>query len=118
VVAWQGDNVAFAECKRLKRDRLNDNQGMWLRACLDNHVTLDSFLVVEWDVASGSRAPPPAGVSPAITAAGARLRGRRTTQRRRDLAELVERSLELFDDLRCDRLGGWEVLCVLERFVA
>jgi hypothetical protein len=57
VVAWCGGMVAFAECKRLRRDRLNENQGMWLRACLDANVDLEAFVVVEWDFASGTRPP-------------------------------------------------------------
>jgi hypothetical protein len=62
VVASAGDMVAFAECKRLRRDPLNENQGRWLRACLDINVALEAFVVVEWDFESGTRPPSHAGV--------------------------------------------------------
>jgi len=48
VVAWKGDHVAFAECKRHLHDRLQPTQGYWLRAALDVGVPLASFVVVEW----------------------------------------------------------------------
>jgi hypothetical protein len=50
VVAWKADLVAFAECKRCKRDKLTDAQGLWLRSALDIDLPNEAFVVVEWDL--------------------------------------------------------------------
>jgi hypothetical protein len=48
VFAWKGEEVLFAESKRLRSDKLNDNQLNWLAAALRVGVPLSSFAVVEW----------------------------------------------------------------------
>ena len=48
VFAWRGDDVLFCECKRGKRDELQDTQLRWIDAAL--HSKLNNFLVVQWDI--------------------------------------------------------------------
>ena len=48
VFAWRGDDVLFCECKRGKRDVLQDTQLRWIDAAL--HSKLNNFLVVQWDI--------------------------------------------------------------------
>lgn len=51
VFCWRGNDVAFAESKRKRRDRLKPDQTHFLEAGLAQGVPLDSFLIVEWNVA-------------------------------------------------------------------
>ena len=52
VFAWRGDQVLFAEAKRMKKDAIRKSQLKWLEAGLQAGVPLDAFLVVEWDLMS------------------------------------------------------------------
>ena len=53
IFAWRDDSMLFVECKRRKKDRLNDNQRGWLAAGLRmqqelRHLPPASFWIVEW----------------------------------------------------------------------
>lgn len=50
VLAWKGDRLIFAETKRIKQDRINDNQRRWVAAALRYGLKPENFLVVEWDL--------------------------------------------------------------------
>ena len=52
VLAWKGDKIICAESKRLKRDKINDNQVRWLQHALRYGLTPQDFLVVEWEFGS------------------------------------------------------------------
>lgn len=49
LVAWQGEQVLFAELKRLRQDRVRPSQHRWLEAGLRIGLQAESFLLVEWD---------------------------------------------------------------------
>jgi len=50
IFAWRKDAVAFAEAKRLGRDRVRPSQVHWLASALAVGVPLRSLLVVEWSL--------------------------------------------------------------------
>jgi hypothetical protein len=52
VYAWQDDRVVFAESKWSGHDEIRDTQGKWLDAALRCNLPAESFLIVEWSVAS------------------------------------------------------------------
>jgi hypothetical protein len=51
VLCWRGDDLIFAEAKWRGHDRIRDSWRRWLKAALDYGVELDSFLIVEWELA-------------------------------------------------------------------
>jgi hypothetical protein len=50
VLAWRQDQVAFVECKRRGRDRLQETQGLWLHAAVSVGIPSSAFAVLEWDL--------------------------------------------------------------------
>jgi hypothetical protein len=50
VFAWRATDCAFVESKRHRRDSMRPSQYAWLAAALTVGVTLEQFLVVEWDL--------------------------------------------------------------------
>ena len=48
VISWQGSNRVFAESKRTKKDRIQDTQRAWLASALSVGLSIESFLIVEW----------------------------------------------------------------------
>lgn len=50
VIAWKGDNIIFAESKRLKRDKIRQTQNNWLSAGLRYGLKTDNFLIVQWEI--------------------------------------------------------------------
>jgi len=50
VFCWQNDNVCFAEAKRRGHDKIRDSQRAWLEGALNNRLTPERFLIVEWNV--------------------------------------------------------------------
>lgn len=51
VFVWKPGEFIFAECKRCRRDRIRKSQLRWLEAALACGLTLDDFVIFEWDVA-------------------------------------------------------------------
>lgn len=51
VFAWKEDVILFAESKRSKRDQIRNTQLRWLQAALKVCLSLDAFLIVEWQLA-------------------------------------------------------------------
>lgn len=49
VLAWQGEEIVFAESKRNNKDSIRPNQNNWLAAGLSLGLTPDNFLLVQWD---------------------------------------------------------------------
>jgi hypothetical protein len=49
VVGWEEDQIVFFESKHFKKDRIRKTQTKWLLAGLDAGLSLDNFVVVEWD---------------------------------------------------------------------
>lgn len=50
ILAWKGKDLVFAESKRRKKDRLRPSQNSWLAAGLEYGLSVNNFLVVEWDI--------------------------------------------------------------------
>ena len=50
VLAWKEGNIIFAESKRIKKDSIRSTQTNWLMAGLKSGLTVDNFLVVQWDM--------------------------------------------------------------------
>lgn len=48
VVAWKGDRLLFLESKLHKHDRIQTTQLRWLMSALEIGLSLDDFVVVEW----------------------------------------------------------------------
>ena len=48
VFCWQDDRVLFCECKRGKRDEIQQSQLIFAESALNLGLPLDSFLFVEW----------------------------------------------------------------------
>jgi hypothetical protein len=55
VFAWRGTDLLFCEAKRQKRDRLTAAQLRFIDGALRCNVSPESFLVVEWTLASTCR---------------------------------------------------------------
>jgi hypothetical protein len=55
VFCWRDGAVIFAEAKRKGRDRIRTTQRRWLEASLDAGIPLDSFLIVEWQLAEDEK---------------------------------------------------------------
>lgn len=53
ILAWQGDDVLFAEAKHSGKDELRLSQKAWVEAALHEGVPLRSLLVVEWAFSDG-----------------------------------------------------------------
>lgn len=51
VFCWKGDQVIFAEAKRQGDDSVRDSQAKWLAVALDYGLPLESFMIVEWELA-------------------------------------------------------------------
>ncbi|HEY6185773.1 MAG TPA: hypothetical protein VIW67_26260 [Terriglobales bacterium] len=51
VFVWKNDNILFAESKRAGRDRIRPTQVRWLEAALEAGLSVESLLVVEWNLA-------------------------------------------------------------------
>jgi len=49
VVSKKGDSILFAESKRTKRDIVQPSQRNWFTAALNCGLTVDNFLMVQWD---------------------------------------------------------------------
>ena len=50
VLAWNDGTIIFAESKRIKKDSIRSTQTNWLMAGLKSGLTVDNFLVVQWDM--------------------------------------------------------------------
>jgi hypothetical protein len=46
---WHNNRMIFAETKRIKKDRIRETQNRWLTAGLNYGLSLDNFLIVQWD---------------------------------------------------------------------
>lgn len=49
VLGWHGEYIVFAELKRLKKDRVQATQLVWLEAGLKAGLRLENFVFVEWE---------------------------------------------------------------------
>jgi len=49
VIGWKGDQIIFAESKRIKKDRIRQTQNNWLSAGLKFGLKPENFLIVQWD---------------------------------------------------------------------
>lgn len=49
VVGWNNNRIIFAEAKRTQKDKIRDTQSKWLRKGLQHGLSVDDFLVVQWD---------------------------------------------------------------------
>jgi len=49
VLGWLNDKMVFAELKRTKKDRIRNTQCNWLSSCMAYGLTIDNFLIVQWD---------------------------------------------------------------------
>jgi len=49
VLGWNGNQIIFAESKRLRKDRIQDTQNGWLEAGLRYGLKPENFMVVQWD---------------------------------------------------------------------
>lgn len=49
VFVWNSTKVCFLESKRLKKDGLRETQLCWLKAGLSAGLTINNFLIVQWD---------------------------------------------------------------------
>ena len=49
VVLWRGAEMLFVESKRAGKDHIRETQLRWVAAALASGVSLDRFLIVEWD---------------------------------------------------------------------
>ncbi len=52
VCCWHGEQVVFAESKRSAKDRIRPSQLKFLEGALRHGISVDSFLLVEWDIQS------------------------------------------------------------------
>ncbi len=50
VFLWNDSDVLFVECKRNKKDKMQESQLVWLETCLKFGLLPHNFLFVEWDV--------------------------------------------------------------------
>lgn len=57
VYAWCGEEVLFVESKRRGKDHMTSNQGSWLLAALGVGINIESFAVVEWELAPSTLKP-------------------------------------------------------------
>lgn len=48
VVAWNDDRVVFIEAKQRRKDRIRASQLRWLAAALEQGLSKEAFLMVEW----------------------------------------------------------------------
>ena len=53
VAVWRGNKMLFIELKRSRKDCVQDSQKMWLYISLEIGLTIDSFLLFEWDFVPG-----------------------------------------------------------------
>ena len=49
VFCWRDDTFLFIEAKRKAHDKTRATQHRWLQAALDRGLSLESFLIAEWD---------------------------------------------------------------------
>ena len=49
VIGWKNDKIIFAESKRTKKDSVRSTQNNWLMAGLKSGLSLNNFLIVQWD---------------------------------------------------------------------
>ena len=49
VVIWKNDKIYFCEAKRSKKDRLTDAQKRFIEGALSLGISIESFLIIEWD---------------------------------------------------------------------
>ena len=54
VYCWRNEQILFAEAKRKGRDRIRETQRRWLTVALVSGVPVESFLIVEWNLAEAS----------------------------------------------------------------
>jgi len=52
VLAWADESVLFIEAKHGGKDTLRGSQKAWIEAALEEGVSLESLLVVEWGFGS------------------------------------------------------------------
>jgi hypothetical protein len=50
VFVWQKDQSLFIELKRQKKDKVQESQTEWLKACLSLGLNSGNFAFVEWDI--------------------------------------------------------------------
>jgi hypothetical protein len=50
VYGWRDERVLFVELKRRRRDRIRLGQRRFLEAALKQQLSLEAFLIVEWDL--------------------------------------------------------------------
>lgn len=48
-LTWKDDSIIFIELKRTKKDSVRQTQLNWLKAALSSGLTIDNFLIVQWD---------------------------------------------------------------------
>jgi hypothetical protein len=51
VLAWGEGQYFFVEVKRKRRDRIRKTQLVWLESALATRMPIESFLVLEWEIA-------------------------------------------------------------------
>lgn len=51
VVAWKEHRLLFVELKRKGKDRIRSTQIGWFDAALKSGLSVDNFLLIEWDLA-------------------------------------------------------------------
>lgn len=50
VVAWQNDNLIFAESKRSKKDFIQSTQNKWINSAFEIGLIEENFLMIEWNI--------------------------------------------------------------------
>lgn len=50
VFVWKGDQLIFAELKRLKKDKIQSSQNEWLKASLARGLKPENFALIEWSL--------------------------------------------------------------------
>ncbi|WP_188678948.1 hypothetical protein [Subtercola lobariae] len=50
-LAWHGNETVFYEAKLRKHDRLNKNQYKWVRSALEAGLSIDQFVLFDWQYA-------------------------------------------------------------------
>jgi hypothetical protein len=50
VFLWKDNKILFIELKRLKKDKVQDTQKIWLEHSLSNGLSHEDFAFVEWDI--------------------------------------------------------------------
>jgi len=50
ILAWKGDKILFAELKRVRKDKIRDNQIKFYQVAFESGFNKENFIIIEWEL--------------------------------------------------------------------